>query len=318
MGRVVGKIPSYTPKITDIAKPTFAPPNMLPSRTLDGLDLARRPDIRSWDTSGNNRVGYGPDNKTPAFTRRDAPGEGSIQNKIKNHRDADPDFTETSQREKRNYADGPETPKRTEDTIKNAGKEGENIKSGGMKLGTYMPCKKNAMMCMGAAGLFAYMAYTGKKTHDDMMESEKECLKACYPNDWVEAKKNKTRPDYKVEQDEEGNDTKYASLYETDDNMANALCTPDNMVSFGMLPDWDTDPDHCDIFCGAACDEEFSDYFGENLMNDLKNLVFDIPGLGPFLENFDIGKYLPYILGFIGLLILFKVLSLFKKNKNDN
>jgi hypothetical protein len=192
--------------------------------------------------------------------------------------------------------------------------DAQALKSGGLNLGSY--CKKNPGTCLGIAGVFAYIAYTGLDTLNDMEEEEKACLDACYPNDWEEAKAAKTRPNYKEEKDAAGNDTDYAPLYADDLDISNALCTPQNVNAMGMLDDWVIDPDHCDVFCGAACDLKFMDEFGNDIWEDIKDLFMDIPGIGPFVDGMK--KYLPYILGFIVLLILFKLITmmgLFKRSQ---
>lgn len=200
--------------------------------------------------------------------------------------------------------------------VASVGKAGAKLGVKGVeKLGTVVKgvarnCGPKCMLMVGAAGYAGWKVYDEKKKLD---EKEKLCYQYCFPQDWDKYVTGEIEnPTYRDETDmgkdfvAEGGDPK-------------ALCTRKNFTAAGLM----NDGEQCDHYCNAVCDKDWLDAAeaaAGDLLNNALQTAKGLPGIGPVIEAFE--EYAVYIFAVIGLIILFKVVSMLglfnKKRRNNN
>ena len=117
-------------------------------------------------------------------------------------------------------------------------------------------CGKPGRMkyCVGAGVGVTVGGYYTLKAWNKLEEDKKQCLNVCYPDDWKAAKAQRRPPTYKTETAVNPNDNtiRYEALYP---DMADTVCTPDNMTKSGKS--------NCDDFCKTKCDYDLDDLLDE-------------------------------------------------------
>lgn len=110
--------------------------------------------------------------------------------------------------------------------------------------------------CVGAGVGAAVGGYYTLKAWNELEDDKKQCLNVCYPDDWKAAKAQRRPPTYKTETAVNPNDNtiRYEALYP---DMADTVCTPDNMAKSGKS--------NCDDFCKTKCDYDLDDLLDEVL-----------------------------------------------------
>lgn len=113
-------------------------------------------------------------------------------------------------------------------------------------------CSNNPKFCLAAAGGAAVTAFYTVAAWNSLEEEQRECLAVCYPDDF----KTSNPPTYKTQNAVSplNNEIRYAELYP---EMADTVCTPDNMAKSGAT--------NCDQFCKSKCDYDFDDIAGQIL-----------------------------------------------------
>lgn len=107
-------------------------------------------------------------------------------------------------------------------------------------------CSRNPKFCLAAAGGVAVTGFYTASAWNALEEEQRQCLSVCYPDDY----KTNPNPTYKTRDavSPVDHEIRYAELYP---EMADTVCTPDNMAKSGAT--------NCDQFCKSRCDYDFDD-----------------------------------------------------------
>lgn len=196
------------------------------------------------------------------------------------------------------------------------GRGGRRVAKRGKNIPGMIARNPKLVLLAAASGSAAYLAYDHKK---QLNEEEEDCMRVCYPANWTEYTDGEITKDQLVYKDETVDGRAYLDEYKDEEEFdAGVFCTKENHRAAGIIEIGDRD--HCDKYCNKICankpwweDPDFpggAQDLGEEFFEQIMNMLRELPIIGPFIESFE--EFMPYIVGFIILVIVFKIYTTLK------
>jgi hypothetical protein len=198
------------------------------------------------------------------------------------------------------------------------GRGGRSVAKRGKNIPGMIARNPKLVLLAAATGTAAYAAYDHKKELD---EEEEDCMKVCYPEDWLKYTSGEIRRDQLTYKDETVEGQAYLDEYKDEEEFdAGVFCTKENHRAAGIIETGDRD--HCDKYCNKICankpwwedplgaGNEAAETMAEEFLEKLMKMLRELPIIGPFIESFE--EFIPYIVGFIFLFIVFKIFTTLK------
>ena len=168
---------------------------------------------------------------------------------------------------------------------------------------------------LGVASVAAMAAYQAYEKYKEMEEEEVRCHATCLPKNWLEYKQDPSvTGDDLIYMDETDEGKTYL---EDEDADPSYFCNETNCTKNRIMVDHGK-RDHCDTYCDKYCDpgslwDGLAGDAGENAQSLYDKLMANagkLPIIGPLIEAIE--QLIPYIVGFIILIIAFKIFTTLK------